>query len=1326
MTMKRHSSRHLNADEQATQTPPRLVRIRTGKRVKAAVFAALFALLSSTYLLAAPTDHAAIAHAQARAAAVVDLDITGPAHGFVGEKYLFTALLEPKGAADDATIVWSPEPFRGQGTVQATYQWHTAGKQAVKVTVVDQDGNRFEAGTDVDLLSQQRSTAVTAAGIRVSSASANVDEPVAVSVVMTPAVSADVSIIWSPFPDAGQGKRTTSYAWNTPGVKEIGVAVINPDGTILRADTTVTVVGGNEPNDNAIFLPLVVRESGTTAQAASPEIIGGREATPGAWPWQAALIYDPNNGRSQFCGGSLIDAGWVLTAAHCVQEWNAATTLYVLVGRHDLSSNDGTVAAVSRIVIHPDYNDGTSDSDVALLQLASPINGTTVSLTPVSFATSDAATVVGWGTTVEGVSSSSPDRLRQVEVPIVSTEACQASYRGGITATMLCAGRGGADSCQGDSGGPLMIPSRAPNGWTQIGVVSWGIGCGRNEFPGVYARLSLFVDWIAQQMGQSTATPDAFEPDNSRNVATDIAVDASQSHNLHVAGDEDWLRISAQANASYVIETSNLGANADTQLALFDASGTLLAEDDDGGAGAASRLEFSSGSAATYFARVRHSRGTGGTATGYTVSLRQQPGSTADPFEPDNDGPSARTIATDGTAQTHNFHVARDADWVRFAAAEGVSYVIETGNLAADADTIIELYDAQLSQRAVDDDGGEGLASRIEFTADATATFYVHVRHYSASAFGPSTQYDISVLADTPTGTTPDAYEPDNEPASAGEIDTDGTAQSHTFHVAGDRDVVRFTAVAGARYVVATTNLGADSDTLITLYDQNQNQVAEDDDGNGGAASRIEFTAAAAQTYYVAVANYSAAAFGPAASYDVSVTVTDVPVPGDAYEPDNSASAATLIPASALAAGGVRSSHDFHVAGDEDWVRFTADAGATYIIETLNLGPDGDTILQLMDADGQQVDVNDDSDGGLASRIEYAATSTLVVYARVTHYDEAASGPDTRYDLQITRIAADTDQDAYEPDDSAATGSTIATDGTLQSHNFHQRGDADWLRFVATPNAQYVIETSNLADATDTIIALFDADGTRVAQSDDDGAGLASRIEFTAPAAQEYSVRVRGYDPEVFGPEVSYDVSVIETAPSYAVADPSFEDPSPGWEEYSFQEFSLIYAGDELPSGSAQDGDRAAWLGGADDEVSYVSQEVTVPPDAPYLRYYHWIASDDLCGYDFGGVGVNGYWHMSYDLCAGTDTGAWVEVSADMREYAGQTIYLELVATTDSDELSSLLVDNVSFASTPVGAVASEAGEHVAVSGVGKAPTSPDGGSKAEPARHSLNGSRID
>ena len=237
-------------------------------------------------------------------------------------------------------------------------------------------------------------------------------------------------------------------------------------------------------------------------------IVGGEIADKSAWPWIVSL----NKYDSHWCGGSLIAPQWVLTAAHCVvdRSRNARSSkIYtVAVGAHRLSDVSQKIK-VSKVIIHPDYDDDTMVNDVALLKLEKPVNNIQLlglnSITSLPKAGTN-ATVMGWGALWED--GDYPDILRQVTLPIVSnTTANKAqSYGGEITQEMLAAGfsTGGKDSCQGDSGGPLVIKENGQ--WLQVGVVSWGHGCARANKYGIYARVSKYVNWIEDRIGSETGS----------------------------------------------------------------------------------------------------------------------------------------------------------------------------------------------------------------------------------------------------------------------------------------------------------------------------------------------------------------------------------------------------------------------------------------------------------------------------------------------------------------------------------------------------------------------------------------------------------------------------------------------------------------------------------------------------------------------------------------------------------------------------------------------------------------------------------------------------
>ncbi len=351
-----------------------------------------------------------------------------------------------------------------------------------------------------------------------------------------------------------------------------------------------------------------------------PDIRGGREATPGAWPWQAALVYAYNDAYAgQFCGGSLIHPEWILTAAHCVHD-DRASNIEVVLGRHQLSLDEGERISLTQILVHPEYISTLSGNDVALLRLSRPTTQTTVTLDDnvavVAEERSLNATVIGWGATDDLYNGS--DVLREVSLPLVDRATCNKAYfgygYGSITESMICAGyaKGAKSACYGDSGGPLMIPTDSTGGWTQVGVVSWGrYGCSGIQNYNVYARVAVHSEWIEDCLANPNAAAclagDEFEPDDEPAQASLITTDGiSQTHNFHSSEDQDWLQFKAQAGTTYWIETFAMEYGTDTILWLYGTDGvTALGYNDDSTVGTdASRLQWEAPADGTYYIQV--------------------------------------------------------------------------------------------------------------------------------------------------------------------------------------------------------------------------------------------------------------------------------------------------------------------------------------------------------------------------------------------------------------------------------------------------------------------------------------------------------------------------------------------------------------------------------------------------------------------------------------------------------------------------------------------------------------------------------------------------
>jgi len=143
-----------------------------------------------------------------------------------------------------------------------------------------------------------------------------------------------------------------------------------------------------------------------------------------------------------------------------------------------------------------------------------------------------------------------------------------------------------------------------------------------------------------------------------------------------------------------------------------------------------------------------------------------------------------------------------------------------------------------------------------------------------------------------------------------------------------------------------------------------------------------------------------------------------------------------------------------------------------------------------------------------------------------------------------------------------------------------------------------------------------------------------------------------------------------------------FEQGSTIWTEFSQNGWDIILHKDDpdtTPPVPPHSGDWLAWLGGDIDEISYIEQQVMVPVQTSSLRYWHWIDSEDLCGFDIATVTVNGSVEAQYDLCESANTGGWAFHEVSISSYAGQTVTLRIHVDTDDTWNSNLFVDDVSF-----------------------------------------------
>ncbi|XP_073952521.1 transmembrane protease serine 9-like [Choristoneura fumiferana] len=229
----------------------------------------------------------------------------------------------------------------------------------------------------------------------------------------------------------------------------------------------------------------------------SQRIVGGRRAEPYSFPWAVAIL----KGDRMHCGGALVTDRHVLTAGHCFK-WDDITQMLVLIGLDNLDNlEDVEKRNITSTVIHEKFTSSTvrDENDIAIARLSAPVPfGPTI--VPICLPqpgqefSNMVGTIVGWGRI--GVEQTSSKVLLKASLKILTDEEClKSKLAQHLKPTMMCAFSKGKDGCQGDSGGPFLVFE--PSGrYVQAGIVSWGIGCADPRYPGVYTKVSNYINWI--------------------------------------------------------------------------------------------------------------------------------------------------------------------------------------------------------------------------------------------------------------------------------------------------------------------------------------------------------------------------------------------------------------------------------------------------------------------------------------------------------------------------------------------------------------------------------------------------------------------------------------------------------------------------------------------------------------------------------------------------------------------------------------------------------------------------------------------------------------
>ncbi|KAK4878216.1 hypothetical protein RN001_010722 [Aquatica leii] len=221
-------------------------------------------------------------------------------------------------------------------------------------------------------------------------------------------------------------------------------------------------------------------------------IVGGEDADIADYPYQLSFQYY----GAHLCGASLIGNAVALTAAHCTVSY--PNNVKIRAGSN-FTYTGGELVDVIGITQHPKYDIFSIDYDVSVLKLSELVSlGLPVNLQPSGqeITVGALAVVTGFGALYEG--GASHHQLQKVEVPHIDQSTCNEVFGNGVTNRMTCFGSLEKDFCYGDNGGPLVYARN------QVGIVSWGYGCARPGYPGVYTKIanSEINAYIVQKMNE--------------------------------------------------------------------------------------------------------------------------------------------------------------------------------------------------------------------------------------------------------------------------------------------------------------------------------------------------------------------------------------------------------------------------------------------------------------------------------------------------------------------------------------------------------------------------------------------------------------------------------------------------------------------------------------------------------------------------------------------------------------------------------------------------------------------------------------------------------
>lgn len=448
-----------------------------------------------------------------------------------------------------------------------------------------------------------------------------------------------------------------------------------------------------------------------------------------------------------------------------------------------------------------------------------------------------------------------------------------------------------------------------------------------------------------------------------------ISVGQTVNSSLDYQGDRDWYRVRLEGGQSYRFTLTSAGESpvGDPLLLLYDAQGAEIGSDDDGGSGLNSYLEFTAPQNGNFYIEAR---GFDNMATGgYTL--------TAAAGDVPADANTDASLSADGDFREGMIGVAGDRDWYRIDLAEGQSIRLALDSTqSGDAlmDPYLALYGPDGAELTQDDDGGDGLNSRLEYQAVTAGPHYVEARGFFEEATGRYT------LALTPgeIGASIDNAEP---------LQANGDPRSSFIGAAGDTDWFVIDLVEGRSYRFNIEGVDPDAlaDPYLTLYNTQGEEIAHDDDGGPGLGAYLSYASPTGGTHYIGVSS-----FGDAGAGRYQVRAVDTDVPGAFYTDEHLDAAA----------GDSRTS-SIEMLGDIDSYRVSLEAGVRYQIDVRGAGdnPMADPYVAIVNDESTSLASDDDSGAGLDARLRFTPETSGDFIIQVSGLGGSVGG----YTVEIAR-----------------------------------------------------------------------------------------------------------------------------------------------------------------------------------------------------------------------------------------------------------------------------------------------------------------------------------